>query len=301
MTYLLPMEPQVATAPFDHPDYLFQIKWDGIRCLATITEEGMMLRSRNGKDMSKQFPEIVNSPFFSSGRSKTIVDGELVVLDRDGLPSFPLVLKRHRFQKASSIEEGRKVYPVLYMIFDLLQWQNQSFLEHPLEKRLAKLERELVPSNHIVFTKAEEAAGIAFFQSIQKLNLEGMVGKDRNSLYRPGKKARTWKKVKNFRQLSCFVIGFTQSQEGQIASLALGLPLENTWQYIGKVGTGISQKEARLWYVRLHPQQMKESTTEVKKQGYHKVHQPYPIIVQYLEWTQDLRLRHPSLLSTIEP
>ncbi|KAB2952309.1 hypothetical protein F9B85_09085 [Heliorestis acidaminivorans] len=301
MTILLPMEPQQFCKPFDHPDFLFQIKWDGIRCLAYIEKDHIILRSRKGTSLTAQFPEIAKAKFFSPG-IQAIVDGELIVLDEKGLPSFPLVMKRFRAQSNFTIEEALRTLPALYMVFDLLQWQDESFMTYPLEKRLAKLNEELIPSDHILLTSSVPEKGHAFYQQVETLNLEGMVGKDRNSPYIPGKKARSWRKVKNFRQISCWIIGFTSSVQGQVAALALGVEQGNdTRQYIGKVGSGISQKEAKQWYDRLHPHQIQEKTSQIKKQGYYKVKPSYQVLIQYLEWTKDLRLRHPSLLKIIEP
>ncbi|MTV50278.1 hypothetical protein GJ688_14985 [Heliobacillus mobilis] len=291
MKPIQPMEPVIAPEPFDDPDYLFQIKWDGIRALAYVQEKGIRLFNRKGREITKQYPEITGADILLPGE-KGIVDGELIVLDETGKPSFPLVLRRDRMQTAGSILRGVQQYPVQFMVFDLLDLNDESLLEKPLDDRLDMLSTHLVTGQKISLTESYQEEGNIFFQGIQDLGLEGMVAKEKQSSYISGKKHSAWKKIKNFRTITCWVIGYTQSLADRIASLALGAENSENSPYLGRVSSGITDKEAVLWYQRLYPDRRNLST----KVDYQPVTPRYRVKVRFLEWTPDLRLRHPSYL-----
>ncbi|WP_243237353.1 hypothetical protein [Heliobacterium chlorum] len=291
MKLIQPMEPIIAPEPFDDPDYLFQIKWDGIRALAYVQEKGIRLFNRKGREISQKYPEITGADILLPGETG-IVDGELIVLDETGKPSFPLVLRRDRTQTAGSILRGLQQYPVQFMAFDLLELNSKSLLEKPLHDRLDMLSTHLVTSQKVSVTESYRQEGTIFFQGIQDLGLEGMVAKEIQSPYISGKKHSAWKKIKNFRFITCWVIGYTQSLPGRIASFALGTESNESPPYVGRVSSGITDKEAVLWYQRLYPDRQNLSI----KTDYLPVTPRYRVKVRFLEWTPDLHLRHPSYL-----
>ncbi|MZP31424.1 hypothetical protein GTO91_17165 [Heliobacterium undosum] len=305
------MEPLPHPEPFDHPDYLFQVKWDGIRALAFVDDGGVKLQNRKGRDITGAYVDVAAQPILQRGCSG-IVDGELVVLDAAGKPSFPLVLLREQARTEATIRRRAEQYPTHFMVFDLIELNGKTLFETPLNERLALLREHLAVSDRVVFTDSHKEEGIAFFRGIAALGLEGMVAKDKNSPYVPGKKHSAWKKVKNFREINCPVIGYTQTQPGRVASLVLGAPGEDGPVYIGRVSSGLTVKEAEQWHQRLFPRRRGEESKAgleavipVNK-GFQGDKEYTPVIpthfvrVRYLEWTPDLRLRHPSYLGEAE-
>lgn len=292
MTFLLPMEPELVANPFDDPEFLFQVKWDGIRSLVYTTGPNSRLYNRRGREITRQYPEIAEPAILVPGHTGTL-DGELIVLDEQGKPSFPLVLRRDRAQTTLTINHGRRSRPVIFMAFDLLTLDDRSLLNVPLTERLSLLAAHLIPGPFVQMTTSHPANGVAFFAAVQELGLEGMVGKDRSSFYLPGRKHPAWRKVKNYREIVCQVIGFTQKQPGQVTALALGIPHEDDFTYVGKVANGISAKEAINWYQWLSPLRREQPG----KQAYIPVTPRFRVRVQFLEWTPEMRLRHPVLIT----
>ncbi|MBM7868503.1 hypothetical protein GTO89_16690 [Heliobacterium gestii] len=309
---IVPMEPLPHPEPFDHPDFLFQVKWDGIRALAFVIGSDITLQNRKGRDITRTYVDVASQPILRPGNSG-IVDGELVVLDDTGKPSFPLILRREQARTEATIRRHTEQYPVRFMAFDLLELNGQALLAYPLHKRLALLQEYLAVSEQAFFTDSHLEEGAAFFHGVKALGLEGMVAKEKNSAYVFGKKHGAWKKIKNYREITCPVIGYTQTQPGRLASLVLGKADDEELTYIGRVSSGLTAKEAELWRQRLvplPPEKEDRSAPRLKcglgrkhgpgKPAYTPVFPNHFVHVRYLEWTPDLCLRHPSYLGAAE-
>ena len=215
-----PMEPISWPAPFDDPLWQFEIKWDGVRCLALCGADGARLFGRKGSDWSGRFPEIEAALRGERG----IFDGELVVL-ADGKPSFPAMLRRlHR-------DRG----PVHYMVFDRLQDEDGRDLRGlPLPLRQAALPDF---SGALRRVDAVRGQGTALFQTAGEAGLEGIVCKRLDAPYVEGK-SPLWRKVKCWRTITCIVIGL-DLERGEVRSVRLGLPDGSA---IGSVG-GLSRAQ----------------------------------------------------------
>ncbi|MCW2279362.1 hypothetical protein [Heliophilum fasciatum] len=298
---LRPMEPVAVTAPFDDPQWLFQVKWDGIRALAFVRcgneNEGIRLQSRRGRAMTVQFPEIIGEPILRLPH-RGLVDGELIVLDEQGKPNFQRILRRERMGLPAVIQASLSSLPAVFMAFDLLELDDLPLLDRPLVERLTLLQAHLVVGERVQFVEAVPCDGIALFQAVQALELEGMIAKEAASPYLIGKKHRAWKKIKHFRRLDCWIIGYCEGERGRLASLALAEATEKGLRYIGNVGTGFTEKEAARWHQVLKAQQ-----TAIPAQGspFIPVQKAYPATVRFLEWTGNLQLRHPLLIEARIP
>lgn len=191
---LNPMLAQKAEAPFDSAEHIFEIKWDGIRCLARIDAGQVRLQSRHHLEITVQFPELACLARLPSG---TILDGELVVL-RQGKPSFQAVQRRALLQHRSRIQWVSQTMPATYMVFDVLYLKGKPLIGSPLSHRRESLEnllrRFLMPGVHVV--EGVRARGYRLFAQVVRRGLEGVVAKRLDSPYLPGKRSRYWLKIK---------------------------------------------------------------------------------------------------------
>ena len=239
-----PMLARLSRHPFDSPDHIFELKWDGIRALAFIDRGQVRLQSRNLQDITSQFPELSRLPEAVKADG-AVLDGELVCFDRDGHPS--LIRLQQRLQRQA---QGRSVStpPVHFVAFDLLYLRGVSLMKEPLVHRKNMLHEILNPTEVAQPCEFIETDGTAFFQATCDHGLEGIMAKGKSSPYNPGKRTVSWLKVKRVRECE-FVIGgyaFGGKRRELLGSLLLGLYDENQrLEYVGQVGTGFSQTEAR--------------------------------------------------------
>jgi ATP-dependent DNA ligase len=200
-TFLRPMLAQPGR-PFDSDQHLFEIKWDGIRALAFVEEGGYRLVSRHGLALDALFPELAGIAHLPPG---TLLDGELVVL-RQGRPDLSLIQSRHQLRSPHKIRIRAQTTPATYIVFDQLYDEYRPLLGRPLSVR-----RDILCSNlrknlrknlgragppRLVFSQGVLGAGRAFFQLVVDRQLEGVVAKRLDSLYRPGRRDGAWIKIK---------------------------------------------------------------------------------------------------------
>ncbi|MGB4026629.1 MAG: hypothetical protein WBL52_07805, partial [Bacillota bacterium] len=173
--------------PFDGQDWLFELKWDGYRCLMYIGSSQLLLRSRNGNPLNHRFPQLESvTKAVKRDFRNLIVDGEIVVF-KGGKPDFASL----------KTNPGRAVY----IAFDLLYLNDQALLEVPLVDRRYELFRAFAWNHLIYFSEALEAQGRTLFELVRSRDLEGMVAKRKYSLYFPGKRTHDWLKIKNFKEI----------------------------------------------------------------------------------------------------
>jgi len=183
---LLPML-AVPSAPFDSAEYLFEVKWDGVRALAACGPDGAVW-GRDAADYSARYPELAVLGRFPAG---TVLDGELVRWGPDGLSNLGAILKRHHLTNPARIEQASRSQPVCYVVFDLLHLRGRSLLGEPLQRRREALQELLhrLQERYVVFSEGVVGAGRAFFEA-----------KHRASGYRPGRRSSAWRKVKPARR-----------------------------------------------------------------------------------------------------
>jgi ATP-dependent DNA ligase len=184
----------VAAEPFDAPEYCFEIKYDGVRALAAVDEMGWRLWGRKRANYTTRYPELDVLRRLPAG---TLVDGELVAFDAGGRPDLRRLLRRHALTDSWRIRRARHWCPVRYVLFDLLFHRGRCLMRVPLIRRrelLAEVCERL--DGVVVFSPAVIGAGTALFQAAVAAGHEGVVAKQLMSLYRPGKRSLTWKKIK---------------------------------------------------------------------------------------------------------
>jgi ATP-dependent DNA ligase len=191
---VLPMLAVVAE-PFDSPEYSFEIKYDGVRALAAVEESGWRLWGRERADYTARYPELDVLRRLPAG---TLVDGELVVFDADGRPDLRRLLRRHGLTDPWRIRQARYWCPVRYVVFDLLYHAGRCLLREPLvwrrEMLAAACEKPEVPE--VEFSPVVIGAGTALYQTVVAAGHEGVMAKRLTSIYQPGKRSVTWKKIK---------------------------------------------------------------------------------------------------------
>lgn len=272
--YLKPMEPVSYPEPFDDKEYVFEVKWDGVRTLACVDEK-IRLLSKRGRDWTMMFPDLVKS---LRGIPDCILDGEIIALSQEtGKPSFPLVMKR--VMSKSNI-------PVYFMVFDVLQKGDVSLLERPLMARKEVLER-LLSSSEVSAVDYVISSGEKLYKRVKELSLEGIVAKKLDSPYVMGK-SEYWLKIKYRRRQKAIIIGYEEKGQ-RLRSLALGAYLEGKLKYIGRVGSGIKEAEAKILI-----QHLRENRIGSGK-GINYVKPVLTVLVEYAEWTEKGQLRSPSL------
>jgi bifunctional non-homologous end joining protein LigD len=296
-------QPMLATAvdaPFDDPNWLFELKWDGYRALARIDAKGTLeLISRNGNDFAPKFPELASLPEAFSERP-VIVDGELVVLDGDGKPSFQGLQERLDRYGRSAPEK----HPVTYVVFDLIYGNGRDLRAEALDKRKAILESILTGRGPVMLSKHVLGDGKRLFALARESGLEGIIAKRRDSHY-GDRRTRDWLKVKAVQRQEFVIGGWTEARGSRkhFGALLLGVYAGDELLYTGSVGTGFDAKKLAAIAARLHPLERKTAPFSIPPKTDTKAHWVAPELIAeiaYGEWTRDGLLRHPVFVALRE-
>ena len=229
--------------PFSADGWLFELKLDGYRLLAVRDGPDARLISRNGNDLSAQFPEVVRSlaamPF-----DRLIVDGEVVALDAAGRPSFQRLQGRGRLQRALDIRRAVVDNPVTFFAFDLLGFEDFDLRPLPLEQRKPLLQRLLPPAGAIRYLEHFERDGLALYEQVRGLGLEGIIAKRADGPYRAGR-GPAWLKIRTRRTDDFVIVGFTKPKgsRGGFGALYLAQYVGDDLVFSGSAGTGFSDKQ----------------------------------------------------------
>ncbi len=285
-------------APFDDDDWLFEVKWDGFRALCTVHTDGRVeLRSRNDKDLLAKFPELEDLGAAFDTRP-VIVDGEIVSLDERG---------RSSFQRLQNRIESRRPKPhagegtTAYAAFDLLYADGRDLRGEPLEERKAMLERMIVPGHHAIYSKHVVGRGKELFTLAKREELEGIIGKRRDSTYQ-SRRSRDWVKIKAVHEQEFVIGGWTEPRGSRryFGALLLGVYDGDDFVYVGHVGTGFSTALLGEIHKKLEPLEIKTSPFKGKlPKSNAPVHFVRPRLVaevKFSEWTNDGYLRAPVFL-----
>ena len=277
--------------PFDSEDWLFEIKWDGIRALCAIERNGsMQLVSRRGKDQLLKFPEL-SSVARAFQPLPIVVDGEIVSLDSGGKSSF------ERLQSPANRGSAR----VSFVVFDLLYYDGRDVRGEPLETRKELLERARKPgSPGVLLSKHVVGDGRALFSLAEREGLEGIIAKRRDSIYGTGR-SKDWLKIKAEMRQECVICGYTEPRGSRQAfgSLVLGLYQGDRLEYVGQVGTGFTGATLKTLYEKLSRIETRDSPFSPVPRLLGRAHwvtPKYVAEIRFAEWTRGSKLRQPSFL-----
>ena len=225
-----------------HAKYKYEVKWDGIRVLIYVETDKVKIVSRNGNELTNQFPELLQADTFNIEQG--VFDGEIVVLDEQGRPIFGDVISRMHTKGSVAIKSLTKHKPVCCYLFDVLSVDGKDVVELPLKKRRALLEMSIKSDNYFRFSETFED-GEALFSAIQAKGMEGIMAKDQLSTYKIDARSRDWLKIKCRQIDRCLIIGYTAGKGdrvGLFGALLLAKLKKNKLTYLGKVGTGFNHQ-----------------------------------------------------------
>ncbi len=226
-------------------DFSYEIKWDGIRAVMTIADKQVTIRSRSGRDITKQFPKIADSKHCRSATA--ILDGEIVCLDEAGKPVFTDVISRLHTSAPSKIDQLTRSKPAYFYVFDCLYLGGRSLMSDPLHKRQEWL-AAIIRKNNIIRLSEGIEDGKALLEAAKLHGLEGIIAKKTTSSYHPGGRSGDWLKIKFRSTAECVILGYTKGEGARKAffgALHLGEISEEGIIYKGKVGTGFDDKKIK--------------------------------------------------------
>lgn len=281
-----PMLSVLVAQPFNRPDWFFEIKWDGYRAIAFMKKKDVKLLSRNEKSFTAMFPEVIDD--LKDLQLNAVIDGEVVILDESGKPQFQLL---------QNFQTTKKGMP-FYYVFDLLYLNGHDLRELPLRNRKEIL-KELISTSksRVRYCDHIENQGIAFFEKVSKMNLEGIMAKDANSPY-VMRRSNYWEKIKTHQRQEVVVGGFSapQGSRKKFGALLVGVYKDKKLLYSGHVGGGFNQKTLNEVYALLEPLIVEKSPFSTKFRVNAPVTWIKPKIVcevAFAEWTSEGIMRQP--------
>lgn len=274
-----PMLAQSAEGPFNSKDWIFEVKWDGIRTISYVNDE-LSLRTRNDKELRYNFPELEELKTLAKN---VVLDGEIVVI-HEGKADFQTVIERSKLTSTRDREFMAQQNPATYVVFDLLEKSVQPLIDLPLIERKRMLRETLKEGKHVVLSVFVEEDGEFYYQEALKKGVEGVMAKKKDSRYAPGVRSENWLKIKKLLSCDCVIFGYTAGQGKRktgFGALILGLYEKNKPVYVGKVGTGFS-----------------ETTMDQLMETFQKLKSPEPTI-EGVDVAEEVTWLRPELVSEI--
>jgi len=235
-----PMLARLAESPFSSSDWIFEVKWDGIRAISYVNEE-LSIRSRKQKELIDNFPELSELKDLTGN---IVLDGEIIIM-KDGKADFQSLIQRMQNTNPREIMYLAGKFPATYIIFDILEKDGKEVSDTPLMERKRLLKNSVKEGNFVVLSLFVEETGEAYYGAALEKGLEGIIAKKKQSSYEPGKRSNNWLKIKAVKTCDCVIFGYTDGEgnrEKTFGSLILGLYDKAVPVFIGKVGTGFSRE-----------------------------------------------------------
>jgi bifunctional non-homologous end joining protein LigD len=308
--FIEPMKAKLVEKPPVSGDWIYELKFDGIRLIAIKDGGEVSLLSRNQNDLSARFPEIVDA-IKNLPADECVLDGEVVAVDEEGRSSFQLLQAREM--------EGRKS-PIYFYAFDVLQLEGKSLLSVPLQARKNVLEKMCASARdpQIRYSGTIDGDPEQLLSEVRRRGLEGIIGKLRNSVYEPGRRSGVWIKLKCVNEQEFVIGGYTPPQGARkyFGAILVGYYKDRDLVFAGKVGTGFTTKTlARLYkkfraeeradcpFVDLPSKQNGQWVLGITPSMMRKIHWFNPKFVaeiKFAEWTRDGKLRAPVYMALRE-
>lgn len=232
------------TEPFDSDEYIFELKLDGIRCIAYIDSKSVVLQNKRHKDVTDIYPELFEMK--KCVKKRVILDGELVMLI-DGKPNFYALQKRSLMSDGFRIKLAAKKDPVQFVAYDILYLGGKDLTDKPLTERKEILSKAITEGHGLSISRYIEKNGKAFFELAKQEQLEGIVAKKKDGLYHIGKRTHDWVKNKVMQDEDLLVCGYQPDDNGKVKDLILGYYDDNDkLQCRGKVYLGVSEIDRKI-------------------------------------------------------
>jgi bifunctional non-homologous end joining protein LigD len=293
-----PMLARSGNLPRDEEAYGFEVKWDGIRTVLFCDHGHLNLQGRNFSDFTPRYPE-VRELARELGARRLVLDGEVVAFDDEGRPSFERLQARMHLASDSAVKRRMRDTPVTYVIFDLLYLEGRSTMPLPYEDRRQVLEALELEGPAWRTPAYHPGEGSALLKATRELGIEGVVAKRLDSPYEPGRRASGWVKVKNVCLQDVVVGGWTPGEGGRstsLGALAVGVMEDGRLVYVGKVGTGFTERTLAMLGRELEPLRRPDSPFDGRQppKGTVFVEPRLVASVEFREWTKGGTLRAPS-------
>jgi bifunctional non-homologous end joining protein LigD len=284
----------------DEDDWAFEMKWDGIRAVAVVDGGDVGLFTRNENDVTAAYPEVVDA-LAGLGLDDAVLDGEIVALNDAGVPDFGRLQQRMGLSRPGDVEAARRDVQVKYLVFDVMRSAGASQVAHPYDQRRTVLQGLGIAGDTVQVPTAFDGSLADAVDSSKRLGLEGVLAKRRDSIYRGGRRASAWTKIKHQRMQEVVVGGWRPGQgarSGTIGALLLGIPGPDGLRYVGRVGTGFDEQTLSDLQHRLGRSSRKTSPfLDVPRDAAREAHWVTPRLVgevSFAEWTSSGHLRQPS-------
>ncbi|MHA7179714.1 ATP-dependent DNA ligase [Arthrobacter sp. MDB2-24] len=282
-------------------EWAYEMKWDGVRCIAVVRDGAVTLVSRNGIDTTRTYPELGDLGQFLSADS-AVLDGEIVALNAKGRPDFSLLQTRMKLTHRSEIDAARQKTPVRLMLFDLLELDGNDLtgLEYCQRRELLEKAVDEAEDGHVQVPPALDATLEEAVEASRQLGLEGIMAKRLSSDYQPGTRSASWVKIKHLHTQEVVVVGWRPgkgNRAAKVGSLLVAVPDGVDLRYVGRVGSGLTERDLAEVGARLKKLARKTAPLDdVPGADASDAHWVRPALVgevQYSEHTGSGRLRHP--------
>ena len=280
-----PMLLKEVSKPFNDKNYIYEIKFDGIRALVFASPKEVKIYNRHKRDITYLYPELQSIKNIVT--KKVIFDGEITAF-KDGFPSFSLLQSRAHLKNPSIIKKESTTNPIIFMAFDIL-YENKNLINLKLIERKKILEKYSNDDSFMVVKYIEEL-GIPLYEMIKKNGLEGIVAKRKDSKYYIDSRENVWLKIKNFKEDIYFIGGYLLNKDSDTISLLLGEKKDNSLFFVGKVLMG---KKYHLYNTINKMKKRKNSPfVNYDKEGLF-VSPTHQCLIAYMEKTSNNHLRQP--------
>ncbi len=292
-----PMMASLIDRPFSQNGWIYEPKLDGIRALAMIKNGKVSLTSRNGLNLAASYPGILEQ--LSQYKQDMLIDGEIIALDERGRPSFQALQQRSGLTRSSDVTLAEKSRPVFYYVFDIMHLNGRKLEAVPLTDRKTILKQTLVPSDTVRLVETLGSDGLTAYQACIESGLEGLVAKRLDSLYEPGRRSKSWLKVKPTVTADFVVCGYTAgtgSRGTTFGSLILGFfDGQGNLVYAGGCGTGFDQRSLQQLHKQIKVLETSTSPFAEKVPGKKIVWLKPNLVaeVKFAQWTYDSKVRSP--------
>ena len=307
--FIEPMKPRILEKPPPSGDWVYELKFDGIRAIAVKIDNKVSLVSRNGNDLGARFPEIV-AAVKNLLVAECVIDGEVVALDEEG---------RSSFQRLQAREIEGKKSPIYFYVFDLPQLEGKSLISLPLEQRKTFLEQLCADAGDPIRFSGEIGGNAqALLAEVKRRGLEGIIGKQRDSVYEPGRRSGAWIKLKCVNEQEFVIGGYTPpgGSRKHFGAILVGYYKDKRLLFAGKVGSGFTSKSLSMLHKKFREEarddcpfadlpskqdgQWVQGITPSMMRKMHWVNPAFVAQIKFAEWTRDGKLRQPVFLGLRE-
>ncbi len=293
--FISPMLATLVKNPFSSKDWIFETKFDGIRCIACKKGKKISLYSRNKKLLNSSFPEIEKA-LLKVSKKDFVIDGEIVTFDKR-VTSFSKLQPRMHVKKPTA--KLIKDIKVNYFVFDVMIYNEKDLKKLPLIERKQILKKKFSYASLIRYSTYKSKDGEKYFNQAQKKGLEGLIAKKKDSIY-VSKRSKAWQKFKCVNNQEFVIIGYTEPKGERVGfgAILIGYYKGKELRFAGKVGTGFDREKLNKIIKKLKRIERKNSllSQKIREKDVHWVAPKIVCEIGFTEWTKDHKLRHPRFL-----